>query len=230
LISIGHRGAAGHAPENTLLSIEKALSLGADWIEIDVRAVENELIVIHDATLKRTTNGKGSIYQKTIPYLRSLNAGQGQRLPLLFEVFDLVNGKAGINIELKGPGTVPLIITLVERQIQNNRWSYKNIIVSSYDKISLKQVKTQQHQIQTGLICKTATQNQISEAETLNVYSIHPYHRFLRKSFVTRAHRKGFRIFPYTVNQPKEILRMKRLGVDGIFTDYPERVRSVSIG
>jgi len=228
LISIGHRGAAGHAPENTLLSIEKALSLGVDWIEIDVRAVNNELIVIHDSTLKRTTNGKGSVYKKTIPYLRSLNAGQNQKIPFLGEVFDCIDGKAGLNIELKGPDTVKPLLALIERYIQNNQWSYENIIISSYDQISLKQVKALKHLIRTGLICKAATQNRISDAENINAYSIHPYHRFLKESFVKQAHYRGFKIFPYTVNQPKEILRMEQLGVNGVFSDYPERVHSVS--
>jgi glycerophosphoryl diester phosphodiesterase len=90
MICFGHRGAAGYAPENTLASVEKAISLGADWVEVDVYAVENELVVIHDDRLERTTNGSGYIIEQSLEYLRSLDAGEGEKIPFLREIFDLV--------------------------------------------------------------------------------------------------------------------------------------------
>src|SRR3954464_9724202 len=99
LLCIGHRGACGHEPENTLRSVRRALELGAHGIEIDVYFVDGEIIVIHDAKLERTTNGKGYVARKSLAYLRSLDAGKGERIPTLRQVFDTVDRRAFINIE-----------------------------------------------------------------------------------------------------------------------------------
>jgi len=93
VICFAHRGASGHEPENTLIAMEKAISMGVDWIELDVRVVDDELIVIHDDRLERTTNGTGCVHEHSLEYLRSLDAGKGQRIPLLRETFDLINIK-----------------------------------------------------------------------------------------------------------------------------------------
>src|SRR5579862_6005632 len=98
LFCFGHRGAAGHEPENTLRSVRKALELGADGIEVDVYFVDGKLVVIHDDTLNRTTNGRGRLAENTFDYLRSLDAGKGERIPTLEEIFDTVNRRAVINV------------------------------------------------------------------------------------------------------------------------------------
>ena len=98
---IGHRGAAGTAPENTLLSITRALNFSVDWIEIDIRMVDNTIILLHDENLDRTTNGSGSVYDYGLAALRTLDAGNGEKIPLLTEVLNLIDAKAGINIEIK---------------------------------------------------------------------------------------------------------------------------------
>jgi glycerophosphoryl diester phosphodiesterase len=228
LISIGHRGAAGHEPENTFLSIEKALILGADLIEIDVHSIDNELIVIHDASLKRTTNGTGTIYERSIQYIRSLDAGKGQRVPLLQEVFDCVNRRAGINIELKELSTITPLIKLMEDYIQNKQWQYQDIIVSSLNKTILKKIKTLQPQIKIGFVCRFMNLKNIQVADNINAYSIHPFYRFVTKRWIVGAHDRGIKVFPYTVNRLDDIERLKLFGVDGIFSDFPERVKQIS--
>ena len=105
MFCIGHRGARGHAPENTLASVRKAIELGADWIEVDVYGVDGELVVFHDDRLERTTNGEGLLMGQSFDYLRSLDAGDGELIPTLAEVFDVAADRVGINVELKGPGT-----------------------------------------------------------------------------------------------------------------------------
>ncbi len=136
MLCIGHRGAKGHAPENTLLSIQKAISLGAHWIEIDVYVVENELIVIHDNRLERTTNGIGYTSEQKLSYLRSLDAGQGQQLPTLREVFDMVNRAVGINVEIKGFHTAEKLVQLIEEYIYQG-WTYQDILISSFNHYEL---------------------------------------------------------------------------------------------
>jgi len=128
-----HQGAAGYAPENTLLSFKEATQRGADFIELDVHRVDNELIVIHDYRLEQTTNGKGVVFDKSIKYLRSLDAGRGERIPLLTEVLNLADKRVGINIELKSPGTAQPVMELVNLYIKNHGWSLDHFIISSFN-------------------------------------------------------------------------------------------------
>ena len=119
MICIGHRGAMGYAPENTLKSFALALELGASWVEADVHYVDDHLIVMHDERLERTTNGKGLLSEKSFNYLRKLDAGDGEKIPTLEELLDLIVGKAGINIELKGPGTAGPVIELIRERMDS---------------------------------------------------------------------------------------------------------------
>ena len=112
-LCIGHRGAKGLEPENTLRSVRKALDLGVDGVEIDVYLAGGQLVVIHDETLERTTNGRGLVEEQSFDYLRSLDAGMGEKIPTLREVFDTVNRRAFINVELKGSGTAEPVFALV---------------------------------------------------------------------------------------------------------------------
>ena len=151
MLCIGHRGAMGHEPENTLLSIRKALELGVDGIEIDVHNVENNLVVIHDRNLSRTTNGKGYLEQHSFEYLRSLDAGKEEQIPTLQEVFDIVNRQAVINIELKGSSTAILVAELIRDYIAQG-WSESDFVVSSFDHYQLNQFKTNYSAIKIGML------------------------------------------------------------------------------
>src|SRR5262245_29681827 len=114
-LCIGHRGARGYEPENTLLSFRKALALGAPCIELDVFAVGGQLVVFHDDRLERTTNGKGFLLEHSFEELRRLDAGKGEKIPTLSEVFAAVDRRAGINIELKGRNTAKPVADFVSR-------------------------------------------------------------------------------------------------------------------
>ena len=221
-ICFAHRGASGHEPENTLLAVQKALSLGAPWIEVDVYAVENQLIVIHDPTLERTTNGSGHVMERTISYLRSLDAGKGQRMPFLREVFDLVSDQAGINVELKGPNTAEPVISLTDEYVMNHHWTYDRVIVSSFDHDELKKVKALQPKILIGALISRIPENGAQFAEALGAYSVHVKMRVINRRFVDDAHQRNLKVFVYTVNSPEEIEELRSLDVDGIFTNYPE--------
>jgi glycerophosphoryl diester phosphodiesterase len=226
IICFAHRGAGGHEPENTLLSIRKALSLGAHWIEIDVHAAEGELVVIHDETLERTTDGRGHVAEQSLEYLRSLDAGKGERIPLLREVFDLAGRRAGINIELKGRGTAAPAVYLIDEYVNRHGWTHDRILVSSFKPRELKKVKSLQPGIRTGLIVEGLPLHCTEIAEELGAYSIHPGLKFINRRFVEDAHLRGLKVFVFTVNSAEEIERMRLLGVDGVFTDYPELVAS----
>ena len=222
LLCIGHRGACGHEPENTLRSVRRALELGAQGIEIDVHFVDGELVVIHDAKLERTTNGHGYVARKSFADLRALDAGQGERIPTLREVFETVNRAAFINIELKGKGTAGPVRALVREFVEHRGWRYEDFLVSSFNRAELRAVTDPQ--IPIGLLLTRPTRLYALSARRVRASAVNPAARYVTAGFVEDAHRRGWRVFAYTVNAPQEIERLRRLGVDGVFSDYPERV------
>jgi glycerophosphoryl diester phosphodiesterase len=197
--------------------------MGARWIELDVYVAENELIVFHDDRLERTTNGSGEVIESSLEYLRSLDAGKGQRIPFLTEVFDLVDGKAGINIELKGPGTAPHVALLLSRLLMTTQWNSDNFIVSSYDHAELLEFSEKMPQVRTGVLTSTIPPGYAKFAESLQAWSVHASLGCVNHEFIHDAHRRGKKLFVYTVNHPEDYRRLRELGVDGVFTDFPDR-------
>jgi len=223
MICIGHRGAMGHEPENTVLSVEKAIGLGADWVEVDVYVVDGRLIVFHDDRLERTTDGKGYVFEKTFDYLRTLNAGKGQKIPTLEEVFAAVDRRSGLNIELKGPHTAEPVVCLIRDQIEKG-WRYEKILVSSFNHHQLLHVKNLDSKIRTGALIAGQPFERVSFAQKLGCFSVHISIDCVDRAFVDDAHARGLRVFVFTVNETQDAAHMAYLGVDGVFTDYPERV------
>ena len=224
LFCFGHRGARGHEPENTVRSVRKAIDLGARGIEVDVYCVEGRLVVIHDDTLQRTTQGRGRVMEQTFLHLRSLNAGQGERIPTLEEVFEAVNHRAWINVELKGPQTAAPVVALIERYVKERGWRHDEFLISSFDRDLLAAVRERSAKLQLGVLFERMPARPFALAEKLKACSVHPPMKAVNARFVRAAHRRGFKVFAYTVNRPGDIARMSELGVDGVFSDYPERV------
>lgn len=220
---IGHRGAKGHLAENTLESIEKAIQLGVDMIEVDVhRCKSGELVVIHDFTLDRTTNGSGEISQHTLKELKSLKVENDYEIPLLTEVLDAIQGKCGINIELKGPNTAIGVCEIVQEYVEEKGWAYNDIIVSSFQVNELFQVYEKNKNIPIGVLSKARVVDAIVLAKQLNAKAIHPALGIVTQKNIEKAQREGFKVTVWTVNDPKAILRMKEFGVDGIISDFPD--------
>jgi glycerophosphoryl diester phosphodiesterase len=221
-VCFAHRGASGFEPENTLLAIEKAISMGAPWIEIDVFAVEDELVVIHDDRLETTTNGTGYVTQQSLAYLRSLDAGKGQRIPLLREVFDLVDGRVGVNVELKGPETAEPVMKLVDEYNGLPGLDYGQILVSSFNRRELIKARHLTPDIPIGVLVRGIPRDDAAFAEDLGAVSVHAGLSFVHRAFVDDAHRRGLKVFVYTVNHRDDLKRMRAMGVDGVFTNYPD--------
>jgi glycerophosphoryl diester phosphodiesterase len=230
LICFAHRGASGYEPENTLLAIEKAVVMGADWIEIDVHAVDDELIVIHDDRLERTTNGTGYISEHPLAHLRSLDAGKGQRIPLLREAIDLVDRRAGINIELKGFGTAAPTVELIRHYIRERGWQYDEFIVSSFNHHELAAVKMVDPSVRVGALVVGVPLGYTRFAREMNAYSVHCSIAFIDDSFVRDGHGRGLKMFAFTVNTGEDLTRVTATGVDGVFTNFPELVVSGNRG
>jgi glycerophosphoryl diester phosphodiesterase len=224
-ICFGHRGAKGHAPENTVLSIETALQLGAPWIEVDVFPVEGQLVVIHDRNLERTTNGKGRVDEQPFAYLRTLDAGKGQQIPTLEEVFDVARGRAGVNVEIKHAGAVSLLAAFLRDRFASG-WQIEKVIVSSFDHRALKAFKQLVPEARIGVLLYGLPLENAACAAELGAYSVHADDDFIDAELVDDAHRRGLKVYVYTVNDLDTLRRMRALGVDGVFSDYPDRVLS----
>ncbi|MFN2165068.1 MAG: glycerophosphodiester phosphodiesterase [Anaerolineae bacterium] len=223
LLCIGHRGACGHAPENTLASVRKALELGAPCLEIDVYHVDHRLVVFHDDRLERTTNGTGYLLEQRFDYLHTLDAGRGERIPTLEEVFETVDRRAGVNIEIKGPATARPVVGLLG-ELRRRGWPDELILVSSFDHRQLAEVRRLDPTIRIGALIVGLPVDDAAFAAALGAYSVHLSLEFIDRRFVADAHARGLQVFVFTVDHPEDIRKMAQLGVDGIFTDFPERV------
>ncbi len=210
----------GHAPENTVASIAKALELGASCVEIDVYYVDGQLMVFHDDCLERTTNGTGLIMEQSFDGLRKLDAGQGEKIPTLEEIFEAVNKRAGINIELKGPGTAEPVVAFLAKL----GWPSELVLISSFDHSELARARKLDRHVKIGALIEDLPIDNALFASDLRLYSAHISIKLIDSKLVEEAHARGLKVFVFTVNRPEDIARMQRLGVDGVFTDYPDRV------
>jgi len=225
LLKIGHRGAKGHLAENTLESIQKALDFGVDAIEIDAhRCKTGELVIIHDFTLDRTTNGSGEIAKKSLAELQALKIENKFRIPLLTEVLDLIEGKCAINIELKGLNTATATSKILKKYIAERNWKYEDFIVSSFQKNELFQMRKLDENVPLGILSKASVTEAIELGKLLNASAIHPSLGIITRDNVKASHEAGFKVNVWTVNEPEHIARMQEFGVDGIISDFPDRL------
>lgn len=220
-LCIGHRGAKGLEPENTLRSIRRALGLKVDGVEIDVYLAGGQLVVIHDETLQRTTDGRGRVEEQSFDYLRSLDAGKGERIPTLREVFETVNRRAFINIELKGTGTAEPVLELIGEYLRQRHWTAEDFLVSSFDLHELRKLKGKG--IRLGVLFLEPPSDCMAIAKSLDAYSINIAARAASAALVRAAHSIGMKTFVYTVNSVRKINEIRAMGADGVFTDRPDR-------
>ncbi len=225
LLKIGHRGAKGHLAENTLESIQKALNFGVDAIEIDVhRCKTGELVVIHDFTLDRTTNGSGEVAKKALTEIKTLKVEDEFEIPLLTEVLDVIQGKCTINIELKGLNTATATAEIIKKYIAEKNWTYKDFIVSSFQKNELFQMRKLDENVALGILSKASVTEAIELGKLLKASAIHPSLGIITRDNVKASHKAGFNVNVWTVNEPEDIQRMREFGVDGIISDFPDRL------
>ena len=218
---IAHRGASGYEPENTLRSFSRAIELNCSWIELDVHMADDYIMVIHDEDLSRTTNGKGKISDYSYDYLRKLDAGQGQSIPTLPEVLSLVSHRARVNIELKGLGTAKPVCSLLKEL----SWGPQEFLISSFDHEELAQVD---NSFTRGALFNRRVDSYVDAAKRINAKIIILDHRLTTKTEIDHAHEAGMELWVYTVNQPKHIRKLKALGADGIFSDFPDRAMKIA--
>ncbi|WP_010180087.1 glycerophosphodiester phosphodiesterase [Aquimarina agarilytica] len=219
---IGHRGAKALMDENTIPSIKKAIELGVDAIEIDVHKCRTgELVVIHDETVKRTTNGRGKVVNLTYNELSMLRTEHMHKVPTLKEVLDVCKGKCSLHIELKGKGTAKAVCMLIEEEVKQGGWSYDQLYVSSFDAKRLNKVRARNKAIKVGLIAESKTSKAFAIAVDNGYENIYIYHEKLRSRLVRMAKLKNLNLYVWTVNKPADIKKMQVLDISGIISDHP---------
>jgi glycerophosphoryl diester phosphodiesterase len=231
---IAHRGYSSRYPENTLIAFEKALESDVQMIELDVTLTrDRKLVVIHDKTLDRTTNGRGRVADHTLAELKGLDAGgwfadrfSGEPIPTLAEVVARVAGRAAVNIEIKPEAyEAHHPDDAVERQIWNllqHQNVSGDVLISSRDARVLAEIARMECPPALVYLTKGDADTGIFDACQKNgAFSWNVDYRYLNRSRIEKAHRLGLRVFAYTVNSPEEISALIKVGVDGIFTDDP---------
>lgn len=219
----GHRGACGHAPENTLASFKKALELGVAGVEFDIQlSLDNEPMVIHDDTLERTTNGKGLVREHSYAELSKLDAGRGEKIPHLNDIFELFANKIELFIELKSDAAAQ--VEKVIRAWVKKGWDYKNIWVISFNHLQLVEIRKLNPNIQTGALLVGIPVTLAQVAADAGAQSLNPAVHHMNKALVDDAKKRGLKVITWTANDPHTIAKARALGVDGAFSDYPERL------
>jgi glycerophosphoryl diester phosphodiesterase len=194
--------------------------MGCSWVELDVYVVEGELLVIHDNTLERTTNGKGRVMDTSLATLRALDAGTGQQIPTLKEVIELIGHRAGINIELKGPHTAAPVNALLAGYIEGG-WRAEEFMISSFKHAELALTDPRYRR---GALFSKPVKDYFQRTRELGAFAFNPDIKLVTPQLVAAAHDEGLLVYVYTVNKVADIERMRAYGVDGVFSNYPDRV------
>ena len=215
---IGHRGAAGLEPENTLRSVRRSIELRVDRVEVDVRVSrDGRLVIMHDETVDRTTNGHGYVRELTLNELRSLDAGMGEKIPTLEEILEFTMGKAKLEIELKVPEATEPTIQLIEELNAEN-----DVIVISFIHELLDRVYDLNPNIKTGALFFDVPKDILRIALKVHASSIHVYYRNVNSELVREAHKSGLEVAVWNPNRIEEMREMIGLGVDAIGSDRPD--------
>lgn len=235
---IGHRGAAGHAPENTLASLRRAAELGARWVEFDVALTrEGEPVLLHDETVDRTTSGKGKLAAMSLGELQQLDAGAwhseamaGERVPTLMEAIALLQSLGlGANIEIKPtPGREAETGAVVAKRVAA-AWpsSLPPPLFSSFNSEALAAARDAAPAIARGYLSSRLSRGWQKEAAALGCVSIHCNHRPLDRKTASEVRQAGYLLLAYTVNDAARGRQLFEWGVEAVFTDYPDRLLAI---
>lgn len=235
--NVAHRGATGYAPENTIAAFDKGVEMKADYIEIDVqRSKDGELVIIHDTTVDRTTDGTGSVKDLTFEQIRSLDAGSwkgeeftGEKIPTFDEILDRYRGKVGILIELKAPELYPGIEAQVAQELKErnlDKPQNEKIIIQSFNFESMKITNSLLPKVPIGVLTSNrahTTEQALKEFATYADY-FNPSYGIVSKELVDQVHALGMKIQSWTVRSQEAADFLLEMNVDGIITDYPDYV------
>ena len=235
VLVIGHRGAMGHAPENTMASFHRGYEMGSDVIELDIHmSQDGELIVMHDGDVSRTTNGSGHIKDMTLAEIESLDAGshfgtdfKGERVPVLQEVLAWAKDKVPLVVEVKGDphpteGIEEKLVFLLREQEMLDR-----VMAISFHHTSVKRVKELEPSVATGVLFTGRLVNSVEVARAALADSVRPSWKYWSTELVDEVHSAGLTASTWTVNDEETLEYLVGLGIDSIGTNYPDRLRAI---
>jgi glycerophosphoryl diester phosphodiesterase len=235
---IAHRGASAFAPENTLAAFRLALELGADGVELDAMlCAGDEVVVIHDDLVDRTTGARGMVRQMKLPQLKALDAGSlfdpkfaGEPIPTLDEVFAEIGSRAVINVELKNytTPTDALPDKVVDLVIRHGLQD--SVLFSSFHPLNLIRVRRRLPRTPAAILTLVGKQGRLLRGwlgRQVAPKYIHPYYSDVDAESMAREHKLGRRVNTWTVNEESEMNRLINIGIDGIITDNPSLARRV---
>jgi glycerophosphoryl diester phosphodiesterase len=231
-IFCAHRGASGYAPENTLAAIRLAMEMGAEMCELDLQqTADDHLVVMHDDTLDRTTNGKGNLWEMTLAELQQYDAGSwfdprfaGEKLPTLEQVITLVRGKMKLNIEMKIHGHEREVEQLIVDTLRREKFE-NECVITSFDREVVNGIKSLRPELKVGYIFGWKEYNFEVFSGPVELLSAH--YSLVDLSFMARARASGKKVHVWTVNDQWLMRRLMALGVDGMITNYPDRLSEV---
>ena len=220
VLKIGHRGAAGHAPENTVAAIQKGIALGVDFVEIDVRrTADGVLVALHDETVNRTTNGKGRVDRLSLREVKKFDAGNGEHIPTLEEVLKVAAGQAGLMLELKVEGVARQAVETVRGV------GFRDpVIYASFLHDELTHVRAVDPEASLMVLFGRLPQAPVSRATAHGPSHVGLRHDTATRRLVDAFHRAGLLVFVYTADRPGDIQHALSVGVDGVISNFPERI------
>jgi len=225
VLKIGHRGAQGYEPENTILSFKKALMLNVDMIEFDVCLCKTgEVVLFHDKRVDMLTDDSGFVANKTLSELQSYDLGKGEKILTLQETLDFINRQTKLNIEIKGQGCAQAVYNILENYIKEKQWHWDDFLISSFNHYELLDFKQLTSEAKIGAIIAGIPIGYAECAAKVDAYSIHASKEFVNQALIDDAHKRNMKVFVYTPNAAEDIELMRSMGVDGIFSDYPDRI------
>jgi glycerophosphoryl diester phosphodiesterase len=223
ILRIGHRGAAGHAPENTIAAIRRGVSLGVDFVELDVRrSRDGRLVVMHDKLVDRTTDGTGLVSEMTWDELQLLDAGNGERVPCVEAALAAANGRAGAILEAKIPGIGPAI----HRVVRGSAFSGP-VIYASFLHTEILEIRKIDPLARTMALMECVPVSGAALARDANATFVGLHLDCASAKFIATLHDDGLEVLLYTVNDPRLIHCAIELGADGVISDYPERIPKI---
>jgi len=231
---IGHRGAPAVAPENTMAAFRRAVAMGVDCIETDLHlSRDGRLVIIHDNTLNRTTSGDGLVKNFTFTELRELDAGRwfgedfaGEKLPAVEELLDLA-GQADLSLYLEIKGGAGYGVERAVISALRGRKEAKATVVLCFDSSVLDRIHQLDRLLMTGLLFDSGAEDMVREAVRVGARQIAPRGDCVTPELIADAHRRGLKIVTWTINDPTQMRGLANLGVDGIMSNYPDRLIAV---
>ena len=218
----------GHVLENTIESVQKAIELNVDGIEIDVfKSKTGELVVYHDPFLSRLSNSNAFIEQISLDSIKKIELIGGYFIPTLKEIVDIIPEKIFLNIELKGQDTSFETNKIITNYLKTYNFPISKFIISSFRWDELKKMRSINKDIPIAILVDSLYKidDAIKLAKQINAVALNPNKEFITKEIVNKIQSKNIKVYPYTINNPRNIRKMRSMGVDAIITDYPERIK-----